>query len=139
MGGGGGRLLPPGRGSTHLPGPGRGVPGGVLPSQGGGTTSRQGGTTSRWGGVLPHRGVLPPAGGYHLQVGGTTSRWGGVLSPERGGTTSRCVLGTLRAVCLLRSRRRTFLFQFICLFTTVALLLLAQNCQVSGWSFPTRY
>ena len=81
---------------------------GVLPSQVGGTT-------------LPGRGVLPSQG-YYLQVGRTTFPDRGVLPPGRGilpsqgvppsrggGTPYQNNIATRRAVCLLRSRRRTFL------------------------------
>ena len=77
----------------------------------------------KWGGILPSQGIptfqtgsttLPGRGGGnslqagedYLQVGrGTTFQGGGR------GTTSMRVLGMRRAVCLLRSSRRTFLFE----------------------------
>ena len=71
--------------------------GGTLPGPAGGGTL-PGGYPAR-GGTLP-RGTLP--GGYPA---------GGV--PCRGGTQlgQQGVLATRRAVCLLRSRRRTFLLK----------------------------
>ena len=65
------------------------------------SVSRRGGVRSSWrgGGQVSE----PMGGGGQVQLGG------GVRS-SRGGSAS-CAL--LRAVCLLRSRRRTFLFYFI--------------------------
>ena len=62
-----------------------------------------------------------PDGGYHSQVqtGGNPARlrWGSTPARSRGGVvsfrpdrTEDGVLDTWRAVCLLRSRRRTFLY-----------------------------
>ena len=53
------------------------------------------------GQVSPAGGGVSPAGGGSVQPAGGVSQWGGSAS---------CAL--LRAVCLLRSRRRTFLFSF---------------------------
>ena len=104
---GGGTLLGPGRGGTCQVQPGGGScqvhPGGGYPARsswgGGGYLpgpARRGGVPARssWGGYLPgpaRGGTLPGGGGYLVR-------------------TTEGVLTTQRAVCLLRSRRRTFLF-----------------------------
>ena len=81
--------------------------GGVSPAGGGGGQVQL-------GGVSPSRGGSGPAGG------GVRSSWGGSVQPggvrsSRGGGSASCAL--LRAVCLLRSRRRTFLL-ILCLLST---------------------
>ena len=117
----------------------RGGGSGTYPGRGGGiptlASSRQGG-----GGGCPSQvqmgGYPSQAWGtpIQVQIGGTPARsrqgvpWpgpdGGVSHPWMGGVdrsrpggippppvrTTEAVLGTRRAVCLLRSRRRTFLF-----------------------------
>ena len=74
-------------------------PGGVRSVQpgGGGQVSPTGGGQSSQGG-----GQVSPAGGGSVQPGGGSVQPGGVS-----------ILGPLAAVCLLRSRRRTFLFNFV--------------------------
>ena len=103
--------------SVHRRGQSADSAGGVSPAGGGGQSS--------WGGVSPAGGGVSPAGGWgwvsqpggSVQPGGVS--WGGSVS--QGGSagggrlvsqdrTTECVLTTQRAVCLLRSRRRTFLF-----------------------------
>ena len=92
--------------SSHL--------GGVRSSQGG--QVQPGGFRSSWGGQVQPGGESGPArgegqvsrGGGRSAGGVRSSRGGGVRSSQ-GGSAS-CAL--LRAVCLLRSRRRTFLFRY---------------------------
>ena len=109
--GGGGQVQPGGSG------PARGV------RSSGGVRSSWGGSGPARGGVRSSRGGSGPAGGGQVQLGGggQSSRgegqvqlgWGqvqpggGGVRSSRGGSAS-CTLW--RAVCLLRSRRRTFLF-----------------------------
>ena len=88
--------------------------GGVSPAGGGGFRSVQpvggggggSGPASRGGG-----GQVQPAGGGQVQPAGggsgPASRGGGSGPASKGGGSASCAL--LRAVCLLRSRRRTFL------------------------------
>ena len=113
------------RGGTWTPPPG-GVPGSGTPPRGvprpprGGTRVRYppGGYLDPPGGVpgsgTPQGVPGPPWGGYLGQVpplGGVTR----VRYPPRGGypgRTTEGVLTTRRAVCLLRSRRRTFLSRY---------------------------
>ena len=91
-----------------------GYPGQVPP--GGGTRS---GTPGGYPGqVPPVPGQVPPGGTRSgTPLGGTQVRYpGGVPGPPRGGypgRTTEGVLTTRRAVCLLRSRRRTFLFSTV--------------------------
>ena len=79
--------------------------GGSGPAGGGG-----GGVRSSWWGVEGVRSVQPGGGegsGQSSRGGGSgQSSQGGVS--QRGGGSASCAL--LRAVCLMRSRRRTFLF-----------------------------
>ena len=97
--------------------------GGVRSSRGGVRSSCRGGSGPAWGGQ-----VLP--GGGQIQPGGVRSSWQGGSGPAgRGGVRSSCQGGgqvqlpgggsascaLLRAVCLLRSRRRTFLLNIILL------------------------
>ena len=113
---------PPRGGPSQVPPRGRGVPGQVPPLGGsgyppwGGTRSgTPGGVPGQvppWGGTrsgTPRGGTrsgTPPVGGVRVPpLGGYPVRWGGY--PVR---TTEGVLTTRRAVCLLRSRRRTFLF-----------------------------
>ena len=108
--------------------PGGGVPYWGVPCQGG---TLQGGAL--WG--VPCRGV--PAGGIPCwgdpAQGG--SLLGGYPAPVR---TTEGVLTTRRAVCLLRSRRRTFLFFYIFKqlkeFSVVQTLCFV-HCSVA-WLFP---
>ena len=101
--GGGGSVQPEGRGSGPADegggGSGPAGRGGWVRSSrwGGGSGPADGGVRSSW---LGRGGQVQPVGGGQVQPGG-----GGSVS--RGGSAS-CAL--LRAVCLLRSRRRTFLF-----------------------------
>ena len=105
---GGTRLRYPRGGGTRVRCPPGGVPGSGTPRGGGWVLGS---------GTPPGRGTRvrypPPGGGYPGQVppGGGVPRSG---TPPRGGypgRTTEGVLTTRRAVCLLRSRRRTFLFQ----------------------------
>ena len=115
-----------------VPRPPRGYPGQVPPPQGG-TQTPPGGYLGQ---VPPPGGYPDPPGGYPGQVPpprggvpgprgvpGSGTPPGGVPGPPRGvprsgttplggypGRTTEGVLTTRRAVCLLRSRRRTFLF-----------------------------
>ena len=104
--------------------------GGVGQSSWGGASPARGGGQFSWGGVSPARGGISPIGGAQSSWGGSgQSSWGGggqlggVRSVSQGGgqlggglgvgqdrTTER-VLTTRRVVCLLRSRRRTFLLK----------------------------
>ena len=105
------------RGGGYLPCR-KGVPtfqgGGVPTFQGkGGTYLPSGGTylggrgTYLGRGYLPWRGVPTLVGGY-LPWQGDLPWWGDL--PWQGGyLPSQCVLAMWRAVCFLRSRRRTFL------------------------------
>ena len=106
---------PPGGGGTRVRYPPGGYPGQVPPGGGGvpGSGTPPGSTWVRYppGGV-PGSGT-PGGGGYPGQVpprGG----YPGQVPPPGGypGRTTEGVLTTRRAVCLLRSRRRTFLLQF---------------------------
>ena len=94
--------------------PGSGTPRGGYPAQ----VPPRGGTRLRYPPPGGYPGQVPPPGGYPGQVpthpppgggGGTQVRYppGGGGYPGR---TTEGVLTTRRAVCLLRSRRRTFLF-----------------------------
>ena len=85
--------------------------GGVSASRGEGQPAR-GGSASQGG---------QPAGGWGSASRGGSASWGGGVSQDR---TTEWVLTTQRAVCLLRSRRRTFLLCF-CLLDTVEL---ASDC-----------
>ena len=127
----GGRVPWPGPGGgISQPGPPRGVP----PARGGGTLPGWGGTPPQ---VPPHqtwsvgtltRGVpclrYPPsdlAGGYPCQ-GGTPPR------------VTDGVLDTPRSVCLLHSRRRTFLFNSFSMAQPEAgtgTLVLRRVCEIS--------
>ena len=95
-GGGGGTPARSRQGEVPQPGPGRGYPSQV---KAGGTppASQQGGTLV---GGVPQWGTL----GTPSQVSGGYPNGGGGLYP------TSLVLDTPRSVCLLRSRRRTFLF-----------------------------
>ena len=93
-----------GRGGT-LPGPARGGGGGGYPAR------------SSWGGTQVWYPLRPgqDGGGVTLLGGGGTQVWSPRPGQDRGGggypvRTTEGVLTTRRAVCLLRSRRRTFLF-----------------------------
>ena len=77
---------------------------GVSPTRGRGW----GGSVSRGGGVS-WRGVSQLGGGSGQSAGGGVSQGGSVGGVSQDSTTER-VLTTRRAVCLLRSRRRNFLF-----------------------------
>ena len=86
--------------------------GGVSPAEGGWSGPAGGGAVrSSWGGFRSSRqgggGQVQPGGGQvQLAGGGSGPARGGVS--QQGGSAS-CAL--LRAVCLLRSRRRTFFFK----------------------------
>ena len=122
--------VPPGGYPGQVPPPG-GYPGQVPPPGGGGYPGQvppggSGTPPGRYPGQVPPRGVPgsgTPPGGYPGQVpplGGTRVRYppppgGGTRTPPGGGypgRTTEGVLTTRRAVCLLRSRRRTFLLIF---------------------------
>ena len=120
-GGSGQRSIQPGGGvrSSQWGGGGRSkvnsAGGGSGPASGGGSGQRSiqpGGVRSSWGG-----GQVQLVGGVRSSPGGGSSPagWGGVRSSRggvrssQGGGSASCTL--LRAVCLLRSRRRTFLFR----------------------------
>ena len=97
--------VPPRGGTRVRYPPGGGVPGSGTPP--GGTQVRyppRGGTRVRYPPRGGYPGQVPPRGGYSGQV----PPWGGYP-----GRTTEGVLTTRRAVCLLRSRRRTFLFLFV--------------------------
>ena len=135
----GGGTLPGGQGGT-LPGPAGGVPcrGGTLPDPAGGypaRSSREGtlpgpaGGVPCWGGTLPGPaggGTLPrgvPWSGTHppppgqVRMGGSTPPPGQVrMEGGYPGRTTEGVLNTRQAVCLLRSRMRTFLFDLFPIF-----------------------
>ena len=134
----GGTLPGPAGGGCTLPGPagGRGVPcqvqprgyparsswGGTLPGPAGGVPGRvppcQGTPLARSGqGGYPARSSQE--GGYQVGYPPPPARSGQVGYPAR---TTWGVLATWRAVCLLRSRRRTFLFNF-CLRLSLSLIL----------------
>ena len=124
----GGTYLPD-RGGTHLPRQGTHLPRwggtylgrGYLPSQVGGTYLGRGVPTLA-GGYLPWQGVPPLAGWYlpwcrgtylgrgYLPWQGVPTLVGGTYLGRGGYLPSQCVLAMRRAVCLLRLRRRTFLF-----------------------------
>ena len=91
-----------------------GVPtlvGGYLPSRVGGTYPAKGYLPSRVGGTYPGQGVPTLVGGVPTLVGGGTYPGGGGYLPWWGGyLPSQHLVATWRSVCLLRSRRRTFLF-----------------------------
>ena len=106
--GGGGQ---PGGGQVQPGGGVRSSRGGLGPARGGLGPARGG---SARGGSGPARGVSGPAGGGQVRLGGGSFRLGGG-QVQLGGGVSRDmstagVIATRRAVCLLRSRRRTFLF-----------------------------
>ena len=107
-------------GGSRYPPPG-GVPGQVPPPPWGGP-----GTPPRGGPGTPPGGLGYPPGGYPVRYppwGGLGTPLGGYpvrYPPPRGGypvRTTEGVLTTWRAVCLLHSRRRTFLFVFCERFT----------------------
>ena len=112
-GGGTSRYLPPGQGSYPSPsrsGWGRGTPSYLPPIQvrtGGGYPKVPTPVQVRMGGGSTAR-YLPP---IQVRMGGTAR----YLPPSQGtyppprDRTAYGVLDTLRSVCLLRSRRRTFL------------------------------
>ena len=79
--------------------------GGPQPGPGGGYLSQvqAGGFPTS---STPHR-TWPGGGGTHIRPG-----WGGYPN-KGGGVPHRVVLDTPRSVCLLRSRRRTFLFYLL--------------------------
>ena len=123
----GGYLTWPGTPPGGVPGPPRGgtwpdwvPPGGVPGPPPGGTwpdrVPPRGGTRTPSGGVPDLTGY--PRGGTRTHPGGTQTPPGGVPdltwlgTPPGGGTQlgQQRVFATQRAVCLLRSRRRTFLF-----------------------------
>ena len=112
-------------GQVPPPPPGGGPGSGIPPPRGGGTQvwyPRGGGVprsgTPGGGGGYP--GQVPPPGGWGVGVprSGTPppprGGYPGPVPPPRGGgypgRTTEGVLTTWRAVCLLRSRRRTFLY-----------------------------
>ena len=78
--------------------------GGSGPAAGGGQVQLPGGVRSSQGGQVQ----LPGGVRSSRQGRGVRSSRGGGVSPASGGGSASCAL--LRAVCLLRSRRRTFLF-----------------------------
>ena len=78
--------------------------GGGQSSRGGVSPAGRGGQSS-WGGVSPAGG----GGGQSSQGGVSPARGGGSVQLVGGGS-AKIGLTTRRAVCLLRSRRRTFLF-----------------------------
>ena len=98
----GGTLSGPAGGGATLPGQDRGIPCWGVPYQGGTQVGHPPGQV-RMGGTLP--GGYPARGQVGYPPGQV--RMGGY--PVR---TTEGVLTTRRAVCLLRSRRRTFLFYF---------------------------
>ena len=109
--GGGGQVQPPGAGGVRSSQGGvRSSRGGSGPARGGGQVQPAGGgvrSSRRGGGQVQLGGGSGPAGGVR------SSQWGGGVRSSRGGGQVRggsasCAL--LRALCLLRSRRRTFLF-----------------------------
>ena len=78
------------------------------------TQPRGGGQSSRGGGGISPGGMVSPGGWGGVSPGGGSVQPGGV-SPAGGGEvsqyrTTEWVLTTRWAVCLLRSRRRTFLW-----------------------------
>ena len=96
--------------------------GGSGPARAGGSGPAGGGSGPAGGGQVQPRGggsVLSPAGGGQVQPwGGGSVQLGGGSGPAGGGgssqdRTTEWVLSTRRAVCLLRSRRRTFLLNII--------------------------
>ena len=95
---------PPPPGGTRPPGgyPGQGPPGGTQSGTPPGGTQTLGGTRSG-----TPQGVPGPPGGTRVRY---PPRRGGGGYPGR---TTEGVLTTRRAVCLLRSRRRTFLLELI--------------------------
>ena len=111
---GGVRVPPPGGGTQSGPGPGTppggfgyppgGVPGQV-PPPGGGTRSGPG---TPWGGTRSGPGPGTPLGGVPGQVGGVPSQ------------DNRRSTHYTAAVCLLRSRRRTFLYRIYKRFTSIS-------------------
>ena len=105
----GGTQTPPGGGGTRVRYPPGGLPGSGTPRGGYPGQVPPGGVPKSG---TPPGGYPDPLGGYPGQVpsrGGTQVRYppGGVYP----GRTTEGVLTTRRAVCLLRSRRRTFLLQ----------------------------
>ena len=103
--------------------------GGVRSSRGGGQVKVQSGVRSKsnQGGS----GQSQPGGGSGQSSwgGGQVSPAGGVRSVQPRGGSASCAL--LRAVCLLRSCRRTFLFNFKILYCTIVLPVLFMAC--SHW------
>ena len=108
-----------GEGGLPRPGPGR-YPSQVQPG-GGDTPPRVPPPPSDLAGRYPDPGGVPhlrypPSqtwlGGTPPQVPPPGQTWLGGY-PDRGGTPPRVVLDTQRSVCLLRSRRRTFLLSRI--------------------------
>ena len=122
---GGGTPVPDGRGTPVLdgryPSSRQGVPqsqiGGIpVPGYFAGLWSQvlsQGCPSPRWGNTPVPDGGLP-----QFQLGGTPVQTRGLQyppTPSPRDRTAERVLAMLRAVCLLRSRRKTFLFFFKCL------------------------
>ena len=101
------------------------------------------------GGGQVQPGESGPAGGVSHQGGSATggrvrSSWGG--GQVRGGQppggvsqdrTTKGVLAIWRAVCRLRSRRRTFLF--ILINASVRELILANNSPPNMWKIPSMW
>ena len=92
-----------------------------------------------WGGVS--RGVVSWGGqsgggsaGRGVSLGGSASGEGVSLGGVRQDRTTEGVISTRQAVCLLRSRRRTFLFRIISFDTLVSEHLLRSNCLCGHFS-----
>ena len=132
-----------------VPGSGTPPPGGVYPGPGTppggypGQVPPRGGTqvwVPPWG-VLPRSGYPPggvPMSSYPPRGGVPMSGYppGGYPDPPWGGypgRTTEGVLTTRRAVCLLRSRRRTFLFVYF-LGSKIKLTLLTKNSKIKTQS-----
>ena len=80
-------------------------------------TSGRGGQSSQpGGGVSPASrggGSVQPGGGSVQLAGGVSPAGGGGSVQPAGGGSAKIGLTTRRAVCLLRSRRRTFLLSLV--------------------------